>query len=93
MQPTRHVLVMKSINDDDHHQGSGKIELTDLVGVGNKYGGHLESGSIQGWSFAELLHDLHHDSLSIGFVSGFVRFRQIESHAFGMFGTQGFHDI
>ena len=43
-------------------------------------GGHVEAGAIQRGPFAQFLHDLHHDALTIALVSGLVGLGKVEAH-------------
>ena len=65
-----------------------------LVGVvRDEDGGHVEAGAIERRPLAQLLHDLHHDPLSVAFVAGLIGLREIKPHSLRMFLAQGLHDV
>ena len=61
--------------------------------VGYVDGGHIKARSIEALPLAQLLHDLHHDSLTVGFVASLIGLGQVKSYPLGMLLTQGLDDI
>ena len=64
-----------------------------VVMVGNKDGRHVEARPIERGSFAQFLHDLHHDSLSVTLVSGLIGLGKVKPHSLRVLLAQRLHDV
>ena len=64
-----------------------------LVRIWNEYGWHVESRPVERRPLAEFLHDLHHDPLPVGLVSGLVSLGQVEPHPFRVLHAQRLHNV
>ena len=56
-----------------------------FVRIWNIYGRHIKARSIESWSFAEFLNDLHHYPLPIGLMTSLISLGQVEANLFRMF--------
>ena len=54
---------------------------------------HVKSSLVKPWSLAQLLHNLHHHSLTVRLVTCLVRLAQVEPHPLGMFRGDLLHNV
>ena len=64
-----------------------------FVGIGYVDGGHVETCAIESGSFAQLLDDLHHDPLSVGFMTSLISLGQVEANFLRVLFAQSFYDV